>query len=56
VCLEALYKKLTGHEIEYTSLVGKPCEITYRFAEHTISKEAVRMGIKRPIKRLYFFG
>jgi len=56
VCLEALYKKITGKEIQYTSLVGKPCEITYRFAEHVISKIAKDMGINRPIKRLYFFG
>lgn len=56
VCLEALYKKITGKELEYTSLVGKPCEITYRFAEHTVSKIAKRMGIKKPLRRLYFFG
>jgi len=56
VCLEALYKKVTGKELHYTSLVGKPCEITYRFAEHTITKMARRMGINKPIKRLYFFG
>lgn len=56
VCLEALYKKLTGHELVYTSLVGKPCEITYRFAEHCISKIAKNMGITKPIRRLYFFG
>nr|KAG5705605.1 hypothetical protein BaRGS_034803 [Batillaria attramentaria] len=56
VCLEALYKKITGKDLEYTSLVGKPCEITYRFAEHTIVKIAKRMGINKPIKRLYFFG
>ena len=56
VCLEALYRKISGHDLHYTSLVGKPCEITYRFAEHTISKIAKRMGITKPIKRLYFFG
>jgi len=56
VCLEALYKKITGNELHYTSLVGKPCEITYRFAEHTVSKIAKRMGITKPLKRLYFFG
>ncbi|XP_076469277.1 haloacid dehalogenase-like hydrolase domain-containing 5 isoform X2 [Babylonia areolata] len=56
LCLEALYKKVTGHDLHYTSLVGKPCEITYRFAEHTICHIAKRMGISRPIRRLYFFG
>lgn len=49
-------QKITGKELEYTSLVGKPCEITYRFAEDTVSKIAKRMGITRPLKRLYFFG
>ncbi|XP_070192263.1 haloacid dehalogenase-like hydrolase domain-containing 5 isoform X1 [Littorina saxatilis] len=56
LCLEALFKKITGNELHYVSLVGKPCEITYRFAEHTVSKIAKRMGINKPIKRLYFFG
>ncbi|KAL8611311.1 hypothetical protein ACOMHN_013742 [Nucella lapillus] len=56
LCMEALYKKVTGHDLHYTSLVGKPCEITYRFAEHTICHIAKRMGFKKPIKRLYFFG
>lgn len=56
VCLEALYKKITGNDLEYSTLVGKPCEITYRFAEHTISKIAKSMGIRKPIRRLYFIG
>ncbi|XP_071083455.1 haloacid dehalogenase-like hydrolase domain-containing 5 isoform X1 [Haliotis cracherodii] len=56
VCLEALYRKITGKDLEYSTLVGKPCEITYRFAEHTISKVAKTMGIRKPIKRLYFIG
>jgi HAD superfamily hydrolase (TIGR01456 family) len=56
LCLEALYKKITGKELQYRNLVGKPCEITYRFAEHTVSKIAKQMGITKPLKRLYFFG
>ncbi|CAL1531709.1 unnamed protein product [Lymnaea stagnalis] len=56
LCLEALYKKITGKELIYKNLVGKPCEITYRFAEHTVSKIAQQMGITKPLKRLYFFG
>ncbi|XP_076447828.1 haloacid dehalogenase-like hydrolase domain-containing 5 isoform X2 [Babylonia areolata] len=56
LCMEALYSKLTGHDLQYTSLIGKPCEITYRFAEHTIANIAKRMGLQKPIKRLYFFG
>ncbi|CAL1531710.1 unnamed protein product [Lymnaea stagnalis] len=56
LCLETLYKKITGKELVYKSLVGKPCEITYRYAEHTIAKIAKQMGIIQPIKRLYFLG
>ncbi|XP_059139166.1 haloacid dehalogenase-like hydrolase domain-containing 5 [Physella acuta] len=56
LCLEALYKKITGKDLLYKNLVGKPCEITYRFAEHMVSKIAQQMGISKPIKRLYFFG
>ncbi|KAJ8301677.1 hypothetical protein KUTeg_020664, partial [Tegillarca granosa] len=56
VCLEALFKKITGIDLEYTALIGKPCEITYRYAEHTIATVAKRIGIDRPIKKLYFIG
>ncbi|KAK3733908.1 hypothetical protein RRG08_031847 [Elysia crispata] len=56
LCLETLYQKLTGKPLSYQNLVGKPCEITYRFAEHTVSKIARKMGITKPLKRLYFFG
>ncbi|KAL5014498.1 hypothetical protein ScPMuIL_008768 [Solemya velum] len=56
VCLEALFKKLTGKDLEYTALVGKPCEITYRYAEHTISQVAKQLGFTRPLTKLYFIG
>ncbi|KAK3601715.1 hypothetical protein CHS0354_016074 [Potamilus streckersoni] len=56
VCLEALYKKITGKEMEYTALIGKPCEITYRYAEHVINDVAKRIGITRTIQKLYFIG
>ena len=28
-CLESLYHKVSGYELKYTALVGKPSEITY---------------------------
>ncbi|XP_052250337.1 haloacid dehalogenase-like hydrolase domain-containing 5 isoform X2 [Dreissena polymorpha] len=56
VCLEALYKKITGKDLKYTALIGKPCEITYRYAEHVINDVAKRMGINKPIRKLYFVG
>ncbi|XP_064632443.1 haloacid dehalogenase-like hydrolase domain-containing 5 isoform X2 [Lineus longissimus] len=56
VCLESLYKKITGYDLQYTALVGKPSEITYRYAEHVITMQAKKMGFKEPIMKLYFIG
>jgi len=56
VCLEALFKKITGKDLEYEALIGKPCEITYRYAEHVIADVAKRIGITGPIRKLYFVG
>ena len=56
VCLEALYKKITGEELQYAGLIGKPSEITYRYAEHVITEQAKLLGIQEPIERLYFVG
>lgn len=56
VCLEALYKKITGIDLEYKALIGKPCEITYRYAEHVIDDVAKKLGITKPIEKLYFIG
>ncbi|VDK45023.1 unnamed protein product [Taenia asiatica] len=56
VCLESLYERVSGYPLKYTALVGKPSEITYRFSEHILSKAAKRMGISRPLRKIYFFG
>lgn len=56
VCLEALYKKLTGDDLQYTALIGKPSEITFRFAEHVLTRESRRMGHSEPIKTMYLVG
>ncbi|VDP96626.1 unnamed protein product [Trichobilharzia regenti] len=56
VCLQTLYQQLTGYKLRYTSLLGKPSEITFRFAEHILNLTSKRMGYKRPIDRLYFLG
>ncbi|VDO04493.1 unnamed protein product [Rodentolepis nana] len=56
VCLESLYERVSGYPLKYTALVGKPSEITYRFSEHTLSKTAKRLGISRPLRKIYFFG
>ncbi|VDP58062.1 unnamed protein product [Schistosoma margrebowiei] len=49
ICLQTLYNQLTGYKLRYTSLLGKPSEITFRFAEHILTLTSKRMGYKRPI-------
>ena len=36
LCLENLYKKVTGRDLVYSALIGKPSEITYRHGEHVL--------------------
>merc|ERR1711881_629867 len=38
VCLEALYRKFTGKELEYSKLIGKPSQFTYEFALERIQE------------------
>jgi len=40
LCLENLFKKVTGRDLVYTGLIGKPSEITYRHAEHVLQEQA----------------
>ena len=56
VSLENLYKKITGRDLIYTALVGKPSEVTYRHGEHVLQLEARKMGLKKPIKSIYCIG
>ncbi|CAF0991480.1 unnamed protein product [Didymodactylos carnosus] len=55
-CLENVYKKISGHPLQYTAIVGKPSEITYYHAEYCVSRHAQELGIRKPIKRLYAVG
>jgi len=55
LCVENLYKKLTGYDLVYTALIGKPSEITYRHGEHVLQKEALKMGLD-PVKNIYCIG
>lgn len=48
-------QKLTGQELQYDYVVGKPSELTFRYAEHLLSTQASQMGIK-PLRRLYMIG
>ncbi|KAM4676188.1 haloacid dehalogenase-like hydrolase domain-containing 5 [Discoglossus pictus] len=56
VCLETLYHKLTGRQLKYEVLVGKPSTVTYSFAEHLILRQARERGWDSPIRTLYAVG
>ncbi|CAF4534381.1 unnamed protein product [Rotaria socialis] len=48
--------KISGHQLQYTTIVGKPSEVTFYHAEYLISRHAHELGLKQPIKRLYVVG
>ncbi|XP_011308367.1 cat eye syndrome critical region protein 5 homolog [Fopius arisanus] len=56
VCLEALYKKVTGKDMVYTALIGKPSEITYYHANQMIMKHAKEIGIDHNVETIYAIG
>lgn len=56
LCLEALYKKITGKDLIYTALIGKPSEITYHHAHHVVLSQAQCIGLNQHLKRLYAIG
>uniref|UniRef100_A0A3B3BPM4 Haloacid dehalogenase-like hydrolase domain-containing 5 n=1 Tax=Oryzias melastigma TaxID=30732 RepID=A0A3B3BPM4_ORYME len=56
VCLENIFKKITGRELKYEALMGKPSELTYHFAESLIRSQALERQWKLPITTLYAIG
>ncbi|NWI96772.1 HDHD5 hydrolase, partial [Pitta sordida] len=56
LCLENIYKKVTGRELKYEALIGKPSRITYLYAEYLIKEQAEKQGWKAPIRHLYAVG
>lgn len=56
VCLENLYKKITGYDLKYEALIGKPSVVTYNYAELLIRQQAQKLGWATPVKRLYAIG
>uniref|UniRef100_A0A4W5R831 Haloacid dehalogenase-like hydrolase domain-containing 5 n=1 Tax=Hucho hucho TaxID=62062 RepID=A0A4W5R831_9TELE len=56
VCLESLYKKVTGCELKYEALIGKPSVVTYNYAELLIRQQAESLGWTEPVERLYAIG
>ncbi|XP_059040329.1 haloacid dehalogenase-like hydrolase domain-containing 5 isoform X1 [Mustela lutreola] len=56
LCLETIYQKLTGKELKYEGLMGKPSVLTYQYAEDLIQQQAERRGWAAPIQKLYAVG
>ncbi|KAI5093449.1 hypothetical protein C0J45_16587 [Silurus meridionalis] len=56
VCLENIYQKITGQELKYEALMGKPSELTYHYAEYLIRTQAAERGWRSPITSLYAVG
>ncbi|XP_031239086.1 haloacid dehalogenase-like hydrolase domain-containing 5 isoform X2 [Mastomys coucha] len=56
LCLETIYRKVTGNELKYEGLMGKPSVLTYLYAEEVIRQQAERRGWAAPIRNLYAIG
>lgn len=56
LCLEQLYKKVTGKELIYDALIGKPSEITYYHANHMLVNHAKSIGIEHNVDTVYAIG
>ncbi|NXM00269.1 HDHD5 hydrolase, partial [Tyrannus savana] len=56
VCLENIYKKITGRELKYEALMGKPSRLTYLYAEQLLRAQALHRPWHRPIHTLYAVG
>jgi HAD superfamily hydrolase (TIGR01450 family) len=55
VCLENLYKKIVGRDLQYTALIGKPSEITYEFSQKVIEEIASAQNIPT-LETIYAIG
>ncbi|NXK89275.1 HDHD5 hydrolase, partial [Formicarius rufipectus] len=53
VCLENIYKKITGRDLKYEALMGKPSRLTYQYAEQLIRAQALHRHWRQPIHTLY---
>lgn len=47
---------MTGRELRYCGLTGKPSILTYRYAEELVQRQAVKRGWAVPIQKLYTVG
>ncbi|XP_076448617.1 haloacid dehalogenase-like hydrolase domain-containing 5 [Babylonia areolata] len=53
--LEGLYQKITGRELKYTALTGKPSEITYHHADYLLHQQGRQLGVEG-IHTIYCIG
>ena len=51
-CLEQIYERLSGNELKYSAIVGKPNEISYLYAESVLNDHAQSIGYTNSIKRI----
>ncbi|XP_041638492.1 haloacid dehalogenase-like hydrolase domain-containing 5 [Cheilinus undulatus] len=52
LCLESVYRKLTGRELQYQALLGKPSLLTYQYAEHLLRQQ----NHNRKLTTIYAIG
>ncbi|XP_006801931.1 haloacid dehalogenase-like hydrolase domain-containing 5 [Neolamprologus brichardi] len=52
LCLESVYRKLTGRELEYKALLGKPSLVTYQYAEQVLRQQ----NCNRRLNTIYAVG
>ncbi|XP_077452321.1 haloacid dehalogenase-like hydrolase domain-containing 5 [Stigmatopora argus] len=55
-CLESLYEKVTGQELKYEALIGKPSVLTYNYAELLLKQQAQKLGWSSPVQTIYAIG
>lgn len=56
-CLETLYERLTGRNLTYAGLLGKPSPSAYMFALSQLNAIAARdFGATGSLKRIYCIG
>ncbi|XP_046856385.1 haloacid dehalogenase-like hydrolase domain-containing 5 isoform X2 [Xenia sp. Carnegie-2017] len=59
LCLESLFKKITGNELKYTTITGKPFLTTFKYAERVIRDILAKANgseMSKSLKRIYVIG
>lgn len=46
---------MTGNDLRYKAICGKPSEVTYMYATHLIEERAEQMGLPPP-RKVYVLG